>query len=156
MYNLEDLYKAIAICQDVELLRKITEENPKLLHEKDKFGFSSIHYAADGEEEEILQFLLDNGVDVNDKNDDGNTALFTVLYPNIAEMLIENGANINERNKFGDTPLHCLAANGEESEEIITILLENGADKTIINNNGKTALDIAKAREDMDNINLLK
>ncbi|MBU5483749.1 ankyrin repeat domain-containing protein [Clostridium sp. MSJ-11] len=126
MYNLEDLYKAIAIYQDVELLRKITEENPKLLHEKDKFGFSSIHYAADGEEEEILQLLLDNGVDVNDKNDDGNT------------------------------PLHCLAANGEESEEIITILLENGADKTIINNNVETALDIAKAREDIDNINLLK
>lgn len=126
MYNLEDLYKAIAIYQDVELLRKITDKNLKLLHEKDKFGFSSIHYAADGEEEEILQFLLENGVDVNDKNDDGNT------------------------------PLHCLAANGEEAEEIIKILLENGADKTIINNNGETALDIAKAREDIDNINLLK
>ncbi|KAJ3690587.1 hypothetical protein LUZ61_019751 [Rhynchospora tenuis] len=46
---------------------------------------------------------------------------------------------VNERDNEGNTPLHCASMNG--SSDIIRELIKVGADKTLINNEGKTALD---------------
>ncbi len=65
---------------------------------------------------DIAQLLLENGADVNAKNDTGWTPLLLLCRNNeinnledIVKFFVENGADvINAKNKNGKTPLHYL------------------------------------------------
>ena len=50
--------------------------------------------------------LLDNGAEVNTKDNKANTPLHTVKEAKIAKCLLEKGANIEAKNEYGFTPLH--------------------------------------------------
>jgi ankyrin repeat protein len=63
------------------------------------------------------------------------------------------GANCNQKGPFGVTPL-MLAANSEMTE-MVSLLLLNGADPLVQNDDGETALSIAKRKNLHDVINLL-
>ncbi len=63
-----------------------------------------------------FQLLLDNGLDVDSKNNDGRTALFlSVLGKHgvVAEKLVQRGANVRLVDKYGWSPLHVTAARGQ-------------------------------------------
>ena len=93
---------------------------------------------------EIVEMLLNNGVDVNAKGNGNDTALYLASkygHVEIVEMLLENGANVNEKNQDGWTALHQASLRGEI--EILEMLLENGANVNAQNDEGKTALDEA-------------
>ena len=68
---------------------------------------------------------------------------------------LETGANPNAKDEYCDTVLiHAVErANEKLAMELTKLLLENGADATIVNDQGKTALIIASNAEV---INLLK
>jgi hypothetical protein len=51
----------------------------------------------------------------------------------VIEMLIANGANVNSKNNYGETALSIAAKRGKE--EIVKILLVNGANISEIPNN---------------------
>jgi len=62
------------------------------------------------------------------------------------EKLVDAGANVNCRNLMnGWTPLHfaCRAGNVETAEW----LLQNGADRTLLNSDSKTAEEVAQRHE---------
>lgn len=61
-------------------------------------------------------------------------------------------ADINCLTNDGDTPLHLACENGHLN--VVTVLLMHGADKSIKNKNGKTALDIAKEKEFQTIVNM--
>ncbi len=61
---------------------------------------------------------------------------------------------LNGANDVGNTPLHVAAQNNDF--DMIKLLLEHGADKTYLNNEGKTALDIAKEKSYKTIIDLLQ
>ena len=76
-----------------------------------------------------LDMLVTLGVDVNAKDDDGNTSLMAALSlgdKEIAEFLIENSANIDEKNKDGETALIKIANLG--NKEMVEFLVSRGAD----------------------------
>lgn len=70
------------------------------------------------------------------------------LQKEIAELFLKNGAKINERDNDGNTALMLVLKGEYEDKdkvtEMVKFLLENGADVTIKNQKGKTALDLAK------------
>lgn len=57
------------------------------------------------------------------------------------QLKIREESNINHQNNAGDTGLHVVARNN--NTEIAKMLLDQGADITILNNDGKTPLDLA-------------
>ncbi len=64
------------------------------------------------------------------------------------------GANINAKNIYGDTPIHIAALLGHAN--IAAILLEDGADITMKNNNNQTVAEAAKEHGNDALANLLE
>ena len=62
-----------------------------------------------------------------------------------AIVLIENGANVNLKDQSGNAPLHFAAGRTDTAEnaEMISLLLVGGADPNIRNRNNWTPLDLA-------------
>ncbi|KOP78570.1 hypothetical protein AMS59_12080 [Lysinibacillus sp. FJAT-14745] len=142
-----DLYHLVEI-DEFEEVKDILNGNPSLALGNDEYGFTLLHAAVSAENPELIKYLIDLGVDVNSRNDEGISPLHIVLYPEVAECLLDHGALIDITANDGNTPLHTQVSNGEESIDIIQLLLKRGANPEIKNAFGKIALDIAKSREE--------
>jgi uncharacterized protein len=96
---------------------------------------------------EAVKSAIDNGADVNCKEytvKEHPTALQLALKcgrEEIARYLISKGANVNARDKKGDTCLFILDQ-FQNKAEMVKLLIENGADVTVINGFGQTLLEI--------------
>ena len=113
-------------------------------------GNTPLHEAAGwNDNPTVLEVLIENGAEVNARNDTGDTPLHGAAKlnnnPAALQVLIENGAIANARNETGDTPLHMAAertstlATQVNSPEVVQLLLDGGADKSILNSNSLTA-----------------
>jgi len=63
----------------------------------------------------LLTFLIDLGLDINEKNESGQTILFDLVLwnePKVLTCLLENDAKVNVVDQYGYTPLHVVAAKG--------------------------------------------
>ena len=113
---------------------------------KDAYGFTPLHVACECGYKDICEFLLDQGSDLNFRD---NTNLSYPLHASafgnkeITEMLILRGAfrHVNAKNRNGDTPLHKSSSRG--SFENSKILLEHGANVNEKNKHGYTPLHLA-------------
>jgi len=90
---------------------------------------SDIADAAMNNDYDSVFSLIDKGVDVNEPQVDGQTALHWAVVANETEVvrkLIEAGADVNAKNRVNATPLMLAAING--APQIIEMLLDRGAD----------------------------
>jgi ankyrin repeat protein len=71
----------------------------------------------------------------------------------MAQILLACGANINARSMGGSFPLHLASSIGHI--EVVKLLLANGADIDLQNNNHETALQIAIIRSQSSTKSLL-
>ena len=88
-----------------------------------------------------IEDLILQGADVNQKDNDGSTALMNASYYGHKEMvgiLLEGGADVNQKDKYGQTELMRASYCGHK--EVVGILLEGGADVNQKDNDGETAL----------------
>jgi hypothetical protein len=101
----------------------------------------------------VKEFIGANKCDVTLADSVGVTPLHEAAgwgQAEVVKLLLQLGADINAQDKNGWTPLiHASFVNsiyrvGEGMLETAKILVENGADKTIKCNEGKTAADYAK------------
>jgi ankyrin repeat protein len=86
----------------------------------------------------ILRILINNGIDIESKDADGNTALiFAAKHgdENIIKLLLNYGANVNASNNNDENVLMhaCIYYSHKNSINIFRLFLEHGADI-----NGKT------------------
>ena len=72
------------------------------------------------------------------------TIIVSWREPNSLLKLISNGAKVNFKGEYGNTALHKAALRG--FPEVVSTLLANGADPTIVNDDGDTPLIIALSR----------
>ncbi|MDA0080177.1 ankyrin repeat domain-containing protein [Brachyspira hyodysenteriae] len=121
-------------------------------HRKPKFGSSEIIGVPDSKYK--IETLINLGANINIQDNDGNGILHYILSRDnigteeydIFEMLIKNGININLQNNDGNTALHKISYKKNNDyrdinmeKKVISLFIENNADKNIKNNNGKKA-----------------
>ena len=96
--------------------------------------------AAQQGDRESVRALLKKGLDVNEAQGDGTTALHWAAIKGDAEMarmLVYAGANVRATTRLGAyTPLY-LAAKGGYSD-VVAVLLTAGADAKAVTSNGTT------------------
>ncbi|EAY05832.1 ankyrin repeat protein, putative [Trichomonas vaginalis G3] len=91
----------------------------------------------------LCEYFLSNGININAKDNYGETALHIAAENNgkeIAELLISHGANINEKNEIGQTALHDTSWNN--SKETAEVLISHGANLNEKDECGYTALHV--------------
>jgi len=120
-------------------------------------GYGPTHFAASLGNVEVMEFLLASGVDKNERDVDGNSALMWVVSSDgsedLMDCLVDQGANVNLQNFVGETALFTACARGLEDK--VEFLLENGADVHIANLDGATPLHAAAGLGDASLIGLL-
>jgi len=93
-------------------------------------GMTSLHDASKEGNVEVVQLLLDQGTDVNERSGHRQaSALYVASFQGkleVAKLLIKYGADVNCRDKEGFTPL--LVASNHGHQDIAEFLLDYGAD----------------------------
>lgn len=114
---------------------------------KDEFGRTSLVNSALYNNVELIDWLLDNGADIDSTDNNGYSALhFAAQEANneSLSLLIKKKANINIQDIHGNTPAWVCIMNWKGGGNLTNLktLYKNGADLTIKNNAGRNAKDI--------------
>lgn len=107
---------------------------------------SALHIAAGCGIPEVIKILLDDGLDVNDLDADGNTPLMKCVagatpVEEVARILLDRGAHPSHANTAGLTPFVRSGSTGTPA--IIRLLAARGAITNAKLDDGYTALHIA-------------
>jgi ankyrin repeat protein len=116
---------------------------------------SAVHYGTQSLPD-VARLLLEHGVDINGRGDDGRTPLHVAAgYGNVEvlRVLLEHDANIGAEDTEGRTPLHEAALN--RHVELVGVLLEHGADVDAEDKKGETPFQIASLKGYRDIMKLL-
>ena len=119
-----------------------------------------LHSAANHQNFEVVQKLIEYDADIHAEDDTGWTPLHWASrghhFKNgsVVRLLLEHGANVHARSSGGWTPLYVASFNG--ALEVVRLLLEHGADVEAKNNEGKTALQEAAGRRRDEVVKLLR
>jgi len=120
-------------------------------------GYGPTHFAVSLGNVEVLEFLLANGIDKNERDIQGNSALMWVVASNgsegLMDALVDHGADVNLQNFVGETALYLSCVHGFVDK--VEYLLENGANPNIETLDGATALHAAAVQGNVAIIDLL-
>jgi ankyrin repeat protein len=129
----------------VGALHRILEDDPGQATALSDDGFTALHLAVFGNQEDAARLLLERGADPNALSTNEavrvpplGTAAFVRSVP-LARLLLDSAADVNGRGEGGFTALHSAAQNGDE--ELARLLLERGADPGLATDDGKRAAD---------------
>ena len=103
-----------------------------------------------------VERLIRSGVDINIRDNGGNTALILASYYDhieVVKLLIEAGVDLNIRDDESSTAL--ILASYQNNIEVVKLLTEGGANLNIRSNAGITALIWASYRNHIEVVKLL-
>lgn len=93
---------------------------------------------------EMTKLLLENGADVKAVDEDSWTALLWAAWtgmPTVVEELVKAGSDVNALDAKKQSALMIAAQRG--NDKVVEILINAGADRTLKNEDGKGAEDLA-------------
>ena len=109
-----------------EIVKRLYAKGARL----DRPGWNPLHYAAFGGHLDVMEVLLDLGVDANVRSANQSTPLIMAVRnrkPEAVRLLLDKGANPNLANDRGTTPLGYALDQGYR--EIGEMLIARGADR---------------------------
>ena len=108
--NSADLWSA-ARTGNLQAIKRYIEEGGNINALDNGFRLSAMSWGALHGQTEVVQLLIENGVDVNIKSGDGATPLHSAAFlgrVDVAKLLLENGADIKARNNDGANTRGCF------------------------------------------------
>lgn len=161
--NIKKVFLSIMVFSSVVSGKAAKEFLDFKINHRDTNATEALYEAAFKGDLSSVKLLLNRGIDVNARDRDGNTALHGAASGGraaIAKLLLDKGADVNSKTKYNVTPL-MLAATGSKIiytnvtphkvtateangyANVIRLLLHYGADTTVKDSRGLTALDYA-------------
>lgn len=152
----EDFYSMtpllMACNSNYEEVAKVLIEGGADIHLKASNGGTALLFAA-MRSKELTKLLLSKGADITARSDNGSGVITNCTMGiisgrvdyELAELLLSKGAEIDEVNTTeyygGYTPLFWAV--NDNNQQLVSFLIEHGADVNATANNGKTPLAIA-------------
>jgi len=96
---------------------------------------------------ELLQWLIDNGANVNHQDRNGYSALHFAGQEKClecAQLLINKGANLELADIHGNTPLWTTIFNSKGDTRIVKLYVRNGANLDHVNKHDRTPRQMAE------------
>jgi ankyrin repeat protein len=120
----------------------------KIIDTKDAKGWTTLMYAVKQLQVDLCQKLLEEGANINLKNNKGQTALIILMslhswkdsVDKITDILLSYNPDINVRDNKGKTAL--IHAVDTKNDSNIIKLIKAGADISIKDHKGKTAIEV--------------
>jgi len=136
----------------IDIIKYLINKGSDLNH-RDIYGWTSIFYAIEfGSPIQIIELLLRNGSDVRNLSNIGNSVLQIACKRrslDVIKVLFDlnkiTKLTINIPDNFGTTSL--IEATNRNNFDIVEFLLNNGADPSLKDKSGKTALKYAFEKE---------
>ncbi len=163
----EDIRKAIGIVKNgMKEYLEALEEVPDLdINSLDRNKCSLLQNAVSSRKWDIAKDLVKRGIDVNNQDKYGSTALHYLSgYPadvELVEEILKAGGDPNIRNNDKISPLYQITSNTnnnlkEEKYQVLDLLLKYGGDKTLPCSHGWNCVDTADEIGDKKTIEILK
>jgi ankyrin repeat protein/L-ascorbate metabolism protein UlaG (beta-lactamase superfamily) len=114
---------------DVAQVKTLISSNKELIHMKSDKGQTPLHIAVQNGSQEIVEFLIAQGADINARDSEGNTPLLTALAfkkTDTAKFLISKGADVRIKNTQDMAPLILALRYG--LSELVEPILDSGQD----------------------------
>jgi cytohesin len=133
--------------KDLEKLERLLKNSPEAVFIKDDSrGSTLLHNAAMASYRPGVELLLARGARVDIMDQYGDTPLHSAAErgdQDVVELLLTHKVDVNTKNKRGETPLQ-IAAGGHFTtngyKNVTQLFLEKGANVTLKDNDGMTAL----------------
>lgn len=147
-------WKKLIKSGDISAIQNLIDKNENI-NEPDEDGFTPLMIAAEGQNPEIVNMLINAGADVNARYKYGETPLMFALgwgkNQDVIKALIDGGADVNAENKKGKTPL-MIATECNIDEKIINILTEAGAEEKPFHEEDDDVRNITQAEFETYNV----
>ena len=118
-------------------------------------GAAPLHEAAGEKNQEVVRLLLDAGAEVNNQHGQWASLSRVPNYNHFVSLLDQLQQSNTIENRDGISPLHIAAASG--NAEVLTLLLNRGADVNASNVNGTLVfpLHVAAVQGSVEAVNIL-
>jgi ankyrin repeat protein len=119
-------------------------------------SYSELHQACISGDRKIITRLLNSGVDIESKNEIGETPLILAArynQPGIMILLIDRGANVNAKSELGTPLLYAAEFN---FINVVKKMIAKGVDVNAADENGTTPLRTAQMPGNKTIVRLLK
>ena len=138
-----------AISQDTDVLEALIDIGLNI-NSANKVGYTPLMFASAYNTPELVQFLISKGANIKAKAyiQDLNALHIASLFnpkPDVINTLLDAGMDIEAKTENDYTPL-LLAATDNRNLEVVGRLAELGAEKSALDDKGRTALKIVEAR----------
>lgn len=124
------------------VVKHLCKKYPTIISDLDKEKSSALHYAARGGNKEILQYLVDHGLDPESCTQSGSTILHLAAYDGNTDIVLyicsQYPQLINILDSTGHTAAHYAAGSGEVP--VLLNILKYGTDPLLRSSNGSTLL----------------
>ena len=140
-FTVNDLFRAIG-AQNKREIALVLKRRPELVNEQNSEGMTALCLVCGSSEPiDIIEFLIENGADVNAKMSNNETALVRAVHHSSTdevELLLVNGADADATTGDGGHVLFLAAKDGQKA--IMKLLVAHGANVNARNREGQTIL----------------